>query len=65
MVRTSGVRITQRRVQEDICDAAAPDVDGLGRDVCEDDAIGVDAPSSRLGPDARLAVRREAQQPQH
>ena len=65
MVRTSGVRITQRRVQEDIRDATAPDVDGLGRDVCEDDAIGIDAPSGCLGPNARLAVWREAQQPQH
>ena len=60
MGRTSGVRITQRRVQEDVRNAAAPDVDGLGRNVCEDDAIGVDTPGGRLGPDARLAVRREA-----
>ena len=63
--RTSGVGIAQRRVQEDVRDAAAADVDGLRSDVGEDDAGGVDAPGGRLGADARLAVGREAQQPQH
>ena len=59
MVPTSGVRITQRRVQENIGNAAAPDVDGLGRDVRKDDAVGVDATAGRLGPDARLPVGRK------
>ena len=65
LVLTSRMRVTQRRVQEDIGNAAAPNVDGLGRDVREDDAVGVDAPAGRLSPDARLPVGREAQQPQH
>jgi len=38
-----GVGIAARRVQEDICKPAAPDVLLLLRHVCEDDAAGVDA----------------------
>ena len=51
--------------RKDVRDAAAADVDGLRGHVGEDDAGGVDAPGGRLGADARLAVGREAQQPQH
>lgn len=64
-IRTSSVCITQRSVQEDVCNAAAADVDGLCRHICEDDAVGVNTPGGCLSPDARLSVGREAQQPQH
>jgi hypothetical protein len=39
-------------------------VDGLGGHIREDDAGGVNATGSRLRLDMRLAVRREAQEPQ-
>ena len=57
--------IAERRVQEHISDAGAADVQRLGGHIREDDAAGVDAAGGRLGPYTGLAVRREAQQPQH
>lgn len=65
MQLTCRVGVTQGGVQEDVSNAAAPDVDGLGRHVSEDDAIGVNAPGGCLGPYARLPVGRESQQPQN
>lgn len=63
--RTRGVRVAERGVQEDICQPAAPDVQRLVGDIREDDTGWVDPPGRRLGADARLAVGREAQQPEH
>ena len=59
------MRIAERGIKEDVGDAGAADVQRLGGHIGEDYASRVDAASGRLGTDARLAVGREAQKPEH
>ena len=57
--------VAERGVEEHVGDAGAADVQRLGGHVGEYYAGRVDAARGRLGADARLAVGREAQQPEH
>ena len=62
---TCSMRITQRRVQENISKATSANVHRLVGNISEDDSVGIDASIGRLLPDHGLTIWREAQQPQH
>ena len=58
--RTCGVCVTEGGVQEDVSQAAAPDVDRFVGNVSEDDPIGVHPALDSLLSNHGLPIRREA-----